>query len=314
MTVRRFSGMHIRLLAIAAGLVGLVRYASVSGQEDAFAIRTVLVSVTDAEGARIEGLAREDFEIRERGISRDVVEVADEGVSGELYLLVDTSIVFQPHIFLLRRSLAAFVDALGSGYQIHLYEFGSRPRRLTDSKADRADLSREIGAMMAHAEGAYLLDALYETARELNDTEREEGTPRVRFVIVTGTGPELSNTSDMRALESGRSSGAVFDVVLYQGAEVGDFMKRAKVDDVLDRLSEESGGSLTRLLSVNALENTLLRLASETLQPAYRVSFLTELSPPPSLGDLQVTVHRTEGKASALRLLPGETRVEPQRP
>jgi len=313
-TVRCLSRMRIGLFAITAGLVCLVRSPSLSGQEDAFAIRTVLVSVTDAEGARIEGLTREDFEIVERGISRDVVEAVDDGVSGDLYFLVDTSVAFQPHVFLLRRSLAGFVEALGSRYQIHLYEFGSRPRRLTDATADRAELSREIERMMAHAEGAYLLDALYETAGELNDTEREEGTPRVRFVIVVGSGPELSNTSDQRALEAGRSSGAVFDVVLYEGAETGDFMKRAKVDDVLDRLSEESGGSLTRLLSVNALENTLLRLASETLQPAYRVSFLTELSPPPSLDDLQVTVRRTGGRAAPLRLLPGETRVEPDRP
>ena len=68
-----------------------------SAQEDAFAIRTVLISVIDTQGARIEGLEKEDFELSERGIHRDVVDVVDEGVGAELYILVDTSIAFQSH-------------------------------------------------------------------------------------------------------------------------------------------------------------------------------------------------------------------------
>ena len=167
---------------------------------------------------------------------------------------------------------------------------------------------------MAEPNGAYLLDALFETASEMNETEREEGAPPVPVVILTGTGPELSNTSDVRALEAGRSSGAVFHLILYEGGPAGDFIQRAKVDDVLNQLSEESGGSLKRLLSVNALESTLVRLASEQLQPKHRVSFLTELSPPTDLGDLSVSVRREGAQAAIVRLLPGERRVESANP
>ena len=310
MTSRPFSRLPSCLLPITGGVVFTLVGSMASAQEDAFAIRTVLISVTDAEGARIEGLKQEDFELSERGIPRDVVDAVDEEVGAELYILVDTSIAFQPHIFVLRKSLQAFVDALGSRFRITLYEFGTRPHRLAGPTEDRVEVSRQIGRMIAQAEGAYVLDVLHETAREMNESEQEEGTLPVRVVIVTGTGPELSNTSDVRALEAGRKSGAVFDVILYEGGRAGDFMKRAKVDDVLDRLSRESGGSLKRFLSVNALEGALLRLASEQLQPRYRVSFLTELFPPTDPSELQVSVRRAGAEAAVVGLLPGERRVE----
>ncbi|MGH9462780.1 MAG: hypothetical protein ACRD1X_16310 [Vicinamibacteria bacterium] len=302
------------LLAFAGGVIFGLGSSSALGQDETFAIRTAFIAVSNAEGAGIEGLQREDFDISERGIARDVVEAAEEGIGGELYLLVDTSIAFEPHVFLLRQSLRAFVDALGSRFRVSLYEFGARPRRLAGPTADPVELSRAIGTVMAHPEGAYLLDALRETSRAMNETERGEGTPPLRVVIITGSGPELSHASDIRALEDGRSTGAVFDVIRYEGAQAGDFMQRARVDDVLDRLSTESGGSLDTLLSVNALEGALVRLASEQLRPTYRVSFLTELSPETDTADLQVTVRRAGAEAVVIRLLPGERRVEPDRP
>lgn len=314
MRYRPLSRSSSWILTIAGGVIFGLGSSPALVQDEAFAIRTALIAVADADGAGIEGLQREDFEILERGILRDVVEVTEEGITGELYLLVDTSVAFEPHVFLLRKSLRAFVDALGSRFRVSLYQFGSRPRLLAGPTADPVELSREIGTMMAHPDGAYLLDALHETAGAMTETERVEGTPPVRVVIVTGSGPELSQTSDIRALEDGRTTGAVFDVIRYEGAQAGDFLQRAKVDDVLNRLSTESGGSLNTLLSVNALESTLVRLASEQLRPRYRVSFLTELSPQTDSADLQVTVRRAGAEAVVIGLLPGERRVESGRP
>lgn len=283
-------------------------------QDDVFAIRTALIGAVDAAGKRMEGLQRQDFEVLERGITRDVVEVVEGEPGGELYLLVDTSIAFTSHTFMLRESLRAFVEAVGSRFQVRLYEFGARPHLLAGPTGDRAELSSKIGTLIPRPEGAYLLDVLADSAREMNKTERTEEAPPVRVVIITGSGPELSNTSDQRALEAGRSAGAVFDVVLYEGAESGDFIKRAKVDGVLATLSSETGGSLKRILSVNALENTLVRLATEQLAPTYRVSFLTEMSPRTTAAELQVSVRRQGVEATVIRLLPGERRVEPDQP
>jgi len=238
----------------------------------------------------------------------------ERGAGGELYVLVDTSIAFTAHAFTLRDALRAFVESLGDRFRVRLYEFGTRPRLRAGPTGDRAELSREIGTLLPQPEGAYLLDVLVEAVREMGKTERAEDTPPVRVVILTGSGPELSSTSDQRALEAGRSSGAVFDVVLYEGVESGDFVKRAKVDGVLATLTSETGGSLTRILSVNALENTLVRLASEELGPTYQVSFLTEMSPRTAVRDLQVAVRRTGAAATVSGLLPGERRVEPEHP
>ena len=314
MTEKLFRRPRLYFFTLCLGVLPNLEIQSAFAQEDLLAIRTALVSVTDDEGARLEGLERQDFQVQERGTRRDVVEVIDQRSGAELFLLVDTSVVFEPHIFELRRSLQKFIGTLGSRFRITLYEFGTRPRRLAGPTDDPGVLSREIGRMIAQREGAYLLDTIYQTAREMGQTEREEETPPVRVVILTGTGPELSNISDQPAREAGEKSGAVYDVVIYEGGRAEDSIHLARVQGVLDRLSRESGGSLERVLSVNAIEKVLLELASERLQPLYRVSFLTELSPQTGAEDLEVSVGRPGARARVIEVLPGEKRVDPESP
>jgi len=316
MTERLFRrpSLYLYFFTSCLGVLPNLQIQAAFAQEDVFAIRAALVSVTDDQGARLEGLERQDFQVRERGTPRDVVEVIDQRSGAELFLLVDTSVVFEPHIFELRRSLQKFIGTLGSRFRITLYEFGSRPHLLAGPAADSVAASQEAGRLMARADGAYLLDTIYQTAREMGQTEREEGTPPVRVVILTGTGPELSNISDQPAREAGEKSGAVYDVVIYEGGRAEDSIHLARVQGVLDRLSRESGGSLERVLSVNAIEKVLLGLASGRLQPLYRVSFLTELSPQTRAEDLEVSVGRAGARARVIEVLPGEKRVDPESP
>lgn len=281
-------------------------------QEDAFAIRTALVSVTDSSGARIEELTEEDFKLVERGVERDITEVLDEEKGAELYLLVDTSVAMRRYVQQLRSGVQEFIEAIGSRFEVTLYEFGMRPRKLAGPTNDRAALSIAASKLVAQsAEGAYVLDAIAETSKKVRDTEREEDTPPVIVVIFTASGPELSHINDRAAEDAGKKSGAVYHVVIYDGSgQRGDPLQRAKVDRVLDDLSRETGGSLKRILSTTAIGNALTRVAEEELQPVYRISFLTELSPETKPEDLEISVDRSGAEVELIKLLPGEKRVD----
>jgi VWFA-related protein len=266
--------------------------------------------VTDTSGARIEELSEEDFKLVERGIERDITEVLDEEKGTELYLLIDTSVAMRRNLQQLRNGVQQFIDAIGSRFEVTLYEFGTRPRKLAGPTNDRAALSIAASKLIAQAaEGAYVLDAISETSKKIRDTEREEDMPPVLVVIFTASGPELSHTNDRAAARAGKQSGAVYHVVIYDGSgQGGNPSHRARVDSVLDELSRDTGGSLKRILSATGIGNALTRVAEEELQPVYRVSFLTELSPETKPEDLEISVEGAE--VELIKLLPGERRVD----
>ena len=303
----------LTLISTSTMLMFLVSQGAYS-QEDEFAIRTALVSVTDSSGARIEELGETDFTLFERGVERDITEVQDEEKGAELYLLIDTSVAMRRYVQHLRSGVQRFIEAIGSRFEVTLYEFGMRPRKLAGPTNDRAALSIAASKLFAQtAEGAYLLDAISETSKKISDTEREEDTPPVIVVIFTASGPELSHINDRAAESAGKKSGAVYHVVIYDGSgQGGNPTQRAKVDRALDDLSRDTGGSLKRILSTTAIGSSLARVAEEELQPVYRVSFLTELSPETKAEDLEIAVDRAGAEVKLIKLLPGERRVGPQ--
>ncbi len=236
----------------------------------------------------------------------------DEEKGADLYLLIDTSVAMRRYLQQLRNGVQQFIDAISGRYEVTLYEFGTRPRKLAGPTNDRAALSIAASKLMAQAgEGAYVLDAIAETSKKIRDTEREEDIPPVLVVIFTASGPELSHTHDRAAARAGKQSGAVYHIVIYDASgQGGNPSQRARVDSVLDELSRETGGSLKRILSTTGIGNALTRVAEEDLQPVYRVSFLTELSPETKAEDLEISVDRAGAEVELIKLMPGERRVD----
>jgi hypothetical protein len=285
-----------------------------SSQGDGFAIRSALVAVTDEQGALIEGLGNKDFQVLERGVERDVIEVLTEEKSSELYFLVDSSVAFRIHRSLLRNGVEAFIDAVGGRYQVTLYEFGGRPKLLAGPTTDRAALQSAAGKIIARNEGAYLLDAITETAGKIDESEREEGKS-VIVVILTALEPELSHTHYTRAKKAGKESGAVYYAVVYDNASSAtNYTKRGQIEDVLNTITKESGGALTRVLTPTSLDGALTRLADEHLRSGYQVSFLTEITPRTQPEDLTISVDRPGARVELIQLLPGEKVVEETQP
>ena len=222
------------------------------------------------------------------------------------------------HVPQLRGGITSFLESIGSRFEVTLYEFGTRPRKLAGPTNDRAALLSAAGSLVVRgAEAAYVLDAINETSKKIRETERAEDVPPTLVVIFTASGPELSHINDRAAENAGKKSGAVYHVVIYDASgQGGNPRQRALVDNVLDNLSRETGGSLKRILSPTAIGNALTRVAKEELQPVYRVSFLTEISPETKPEDLDISVDRVGAEVELIKLLPGEERVgaEPTSP
>lgn len=274
-------------------------------KEESFAIRSLAVSAVDGEGRLVSGLGQDDFELVERGVERDVIEVIEEKKSLEILLLVDTSVAFMNHLQPLRSSLDSFVRAAAGQNTITLYEFGTRPRQVAEPTRDVAILAGAVKQLRPRQEAAYLLDAIAETGDKLAETEREEGNP-VHVVIVTAMGPELSSEHYTRAKDIGIESRAVYHVVIYEnrGAE-GGARRQSEINDTLDYLTKETGGSLTRVLASTGIESGLANIADE-LRPRYVLSFLTEIKPKSNLKELSLSAPGPDIRVEILRLLPGE--------
>ncbi len=297
-----------------ATLVSLLPGLSQAQQEDVFAVRTILVSVTDSEGAPISGLGAGDFALTERGIERDLVEVTLDERQTEILLMVDTSVAFFGEVQPLRQAVESFIGAVTPQHVMSLYEFGGRPNLLAGPADDAGTLLSAVGKLYARQQdGSYLLDAIVETGRELEEDEREEGNSVV-VVIVTGMGTEYSNSSYLRAREVGERSGAVYHVVVFDSnrATTRNFVRRSEIEGTLTHLTEKTGGTFTRVLSTTSIRGELERVAGE-FGPRYRISFVSEVSPKSDPKELSVSVQRENARAELIRLLPGEKEVPAER-
>lgn len=297
-----------RTIAVTASTL-LLLGASRAQDSDFLAIRTVIVSVTDESGVHIPGLGVDDFEILERGVERDIETVASSEKEKEITLAVDTSVGVWGQIQFIRTASETFVRAVTPHNRVALYEFGGRASRLVEPTYDAATLIQAIKRLHTRqSEGAYLLDAIVETAGVLEETEREEGNP-AHVVIVASDGPELSHSHYMRAKEAGAGSGAVYHTVLFESPQASDDkIHQAEVEGALNYLANETSGTFERIMVPNAIEAKLKGIA-DALQPVYRVSFLTEISPGSKLEELSVSVPGGNARAKLVRLLPDEKKV-----
>ena len=310
-----------RLVLVVLGLPVLLGWqgqsptaadAVISPEEDVFAIRTALVTVTNENGFPLTGLVANDFEVLEVEVSRDIVEVLGDEDGREIFLLVDTSAAFQGEIPSLRKGLQAFAAALREPHEIMLVEFGGRPKHLAGPTSDRYQLDRAAKKVIARSEGAYLADAIADVTSGITAAKQVETEPPM-IVIVASLSSDFSSRRFTEAYDLAVQSRAEFYVVRYDGGFRGSFNSE-RVEDVLRGLCERSGGAFTRVLAAGALENTLGDLATQLLQPRYRISFLTEVEPQTLMENLNITVFREHARTLLIQLLPYERRVTVSQP
>ena len=251
---------------------------------------TAYVSVLDKSGTPVSGLDVADFVVREDGRTREILRAGRTSDPVDLALIVDNSQAAESHILDLRKALGAFVEKMaGQQANIALVGMADRPTVLMDYTQSAAELRKGVARIFAQpGSGTVFQDTITQTVRGLSKRDN----PRRAALVITGEGPDFSNTPYQRTLDVLRTSGVAFHVIRLtdrSGASIRDNNARDRAL-VIDEGPRVSGGRTEDVLSSMGYDDALARVA-EDLGNTYKVVFARPgaLVPPKAF---EVTVAR----------------------
>jgi VWFA-related protein len=153
------------------------------------ALINVAVTVTDASGRFASGLRKEDFVVYEDGKPQTVSQFDAERVPVSLGIALDTSgSMLGEKMAAAQAALNRFlIDLLGPQDEVFLYRFDTRPALVHPWTADRAAVSRALGAVQPHGG-----TAMYDTIAEAIPMS-QAGTRRKKALVVISDGQDTSS-------------------------------------------------------------------------------------------------------------------------
>lgn len=261
--------------------------------------RDVYVSVVDANGAAVTGLAAADFSVQEDGVKREVLRAVPATTPADIVVIVDDSQAARGAIPYLRDGLNRFIDRLQGKASMGLVTIGERPTSVAERTTDHAAMKKGVSRIFARTgAGAYLLEGIVDVARGLQ--KREAARPVI--VALTVEGVEFSNAQAERVLDELYKSGATLHVLTI-GTPTGTLTDEIRNKNlVVARGTESTGGRREHLLAEMAIPAALEKLADELLNQ-YVVTYgrPDALVPPEQIA---VTVNRPGLTARARTRLP----------
>lgn len=231
--------------------------------------RTLYVSAVDDKGEPVDGLGPEAFVIREDGARREVLRVSRASEPIDIALLVDNSAATSGKITFIRDAVASFVATIGPGNHIAIVTLADRPTIVTDYTSDPKRLKDAAGRFFPMpGSGATLLDAVAEVSRGL---AKREASRAVILPVITD-GPEFTNRYSRDVTNLLIEARAALDVVAIGRFEYIEEQGIRERLFLLDEGTRKSGGQHVMLLTPNALDSVMQRIARE-LSSQYKVVY-----------------------------------------
>ena len=150
--------------------------------------------VTDDAGAPVTNLTPNDFVVDAGGEPATIVSAELVGGPLRLAILLDDSVGVQDYFTHVRNGLPGFIDALPDGTEMSVMTLRDRPTAFVDTTSDAAAVKEKLGDYFAQDGAATFLDALVETAAGF----QEEGLSRPVIAVISGDGPEQSNSREQQ--------------------------------------------------------------------------------------------------------------------
>ena len=151
----------------------------------------------------------------------------------------------RPRLSLLRKAVAAFIDATRDDVQLALITLAERPTILVGYTTDRAALRKAADNMFAYEAANYLLDGIAETSQGL----AKRTMWRSAIAVITGIGPEMSYRQYTEVLRFFREGGASLHVL-----QVGSGIGAQGREIVVSKGTSETGGRFEEVLVPTRLE------------------------------------------------------------
>lgn len=180
------------LLAFLAAAIALVPAAAPGQSRNAgkMHVRHIFVSVTDAQGAPVEGLSASDFNVTEGGDARVVSHAGQAKDPMRIALMLDTSDAAASALTHMRNAAIAFLDALPPEDEVILVTTGRQMRVRMQPTTDRKKLKETAAGLFTDGAGTVLMDGLL----EIDDRFFKKADDRWPvFVIFTSDGTESSS-------------------------------------------------------------------------------------------------------------------------
>jgi Ca-activated chloride channel family protein len=227
----------------------------------------VYVTVTDAHGAPVAGLKKENFVMQEDGREQKIsVFDKESAVPLSIALAIDTSLSTRHDLPLEQASAKRFAHAiLGPVDALSVYGFSESVSQATSYTADLKRIDEGIDHIRLGAATA-LFDAVYLASRSL---DRRQG--RKVMVLITDGGDTISRVDYKEAARAAEEAEAlVYSIIVVPiensaGRETGG-------EHALIQLSEDTGGKYYYATSISQLDDAFRQISDE-LRTQYLLAY-----------------------------------------
>ncbi len=243
----------------------------------------VAFSVRDANGALVDNLTKDDFEVIEDAVPQKIAYFARSvDVPLTLGLIVDASGSQEHFAKKHQHDLEVFLkDVLGPKDRVFLVGFGNHIRLVSDFSQSSADLMDgwkrydkdtkhfpELGPGEDRDLGTAFYDSIYYPVTE--KLARENGR---RALLVFSDGEDNSSSHDMMtAIETAQGANVVVFTIRYTEKEHGKLTARNQYGiRVMDRIAKETGG--THIDAEATDPHTYFRQIAEELRTSYELAY-----------------------------------------
>ena len=281
---------------VVACLLGAGLPAEASAKAGEPQTRRVYVTAVDGRGAPVIDLTAADFTVKEGGKEREISKAGPATGPLQIAILVDDN---GTGIF--RYAIGKFIEPLLGRAEFGISTVTGQLLRIVDYTQNAAVLSEAIAKLNARPatnDGGQLLDAISETAQDLQ--RRKAGRPVI--VALTVGGEEHSTLPAHHVLDKLRQSGAALHVIAVSntalrsqsnpGTAAALLGENMNLNEVLGDGPKQSGGRREEIVAATGITGGLNQLA-ESLKHQYVIEYVLPDGVKPS-DKLAITVKRKD--------------------
>lgn len=251
--------------------------------------RHVYVRVTDAKAQPVAALTPADVIVREDTLAREILRVSAAPPPSHVALLIDDTAAIGPFISSLRAATTAFVfslTALASPPAVSVITYAERPTTIVPFTSSDAALERGVQRVVPRpAGGAYLFDAIIETAQALRKMNAER--PAV-VAFVMDASPVFSNQRHTQVADALRQAHASLWTIQLQRTGSDDGTPEQERARVVSDVTAWSGGLNVPILSDQGIQRAFSTVAAAMLGRYDVVYGRPESLIPPTALEVQV--------------------------
>jgi Ca-activated chloride channel family protein len=227
----------------------------------------VPVTVTDPLNRLVTGLERDDFQVFENNSQQPIKSFASEDAPVSIGIIFDLSGSMTSKLVRARESILQFIKTANPQDEFFVIGFNDRPELIEDFTSSIEDIQARLATVRAGRRTA-LLDAIYYGVAKMKDGKHE----RRALLVVSDGGDNRSRYTEGEVRSQVRES----DTEIYS---IGIFDAEAPTPEerggpqLLDELSEESGGRLFRVDDIDELGDIAEKISTE-LRNQYVIGYL----------------------------------------